>query len=92
MGVPGAAGFRFDMGESGAGRRIGNADEVLAGGTLNLPARVTGLAGQGLITVGTIEFEFVGVHGRCPNKRKTRGKSMSKFLPILFAAKLRLIW
>jgi hypothetical protein len=50
------------MGESGAGRRVGNADEVLAAGTLNLPARVTGLAGQGLITVGTIEFELGGVH------------------------------
>jgi hypothetical protein len=63
MGVPGAAGFRFDMGESGAGRRVGNADEMIAGGALNLAARVAGITLQRLVAVGTIEFEFECIHG-----------------------------
>ena len=63
MRIPGVAGFRLHMGETGARWRIGNADEVLAGGALNLPAGVARVALQRLITIGTIEFEFVGVHG-----------------------------
>ena len=35
---PGLAGFRLDVREAHARRWIGNADEMLAGGALNLPA------------------------------------------------------
>ena len=46
------------VGESCSGGRIGNADEVLAAGTLNLPARELSLALERLFAVRTIEFEF----------------------------------
>ena len=56
---PGLTGFRLDVGEAGARRRIGNADEMLAGRALNLPAGMAGIALQRLVAVGTVEFEFV---------------------------------
>jgi hypothetical protein len=59
---PGLAGLRLDVRESGARRRIGNADQVVAGGTLNLASAVAGIALQRLITVGTVEFEFISAH------------------------------
>jgi len=59
---------------------------------LNLPTRKLSLAFQGLIAVGTVEFEFVGAHGFCLNKRNQLGESMPKLFPILFADRLRLIW
>ena len=59
MRVPGVARLRLDMGEARPGRRAGNADEMIAPGALNLPARVAGIALQRLVTVGTVEFEFV---------------------------------
>jgi hypothetical protein len=62
MGGPGLAGFRLDMGEACARWRIGDADQVLAAWALNLPAGVAGIALQRLITVGTIEFEFIRLH------------------------------
>ena len=46
MGVPGAAGLRLDLGETGARRRIGNADEMIAGRALDLPAGELRLALQ----------------------------------------------
>ena len=58
MGVPGVAGFRLHVGEAGARRRIGNADKMLAGRALNLPAGVARVALQRLIAVGAVEFEF----------------------------------
>ena len=76
MRVPGFSGFRLHLGEAHAGRRIGNANEMLAGGALNLSPGELRLALQGLIAMGAIEFEFVGVHGLCPHKRKRQGKSM----------------
>jgi hypothetical protein len=36
---PSLAVFRLDTGEAGARRRIGNAGEMIASGTLNLPFR-----------------------------------------------------
>ena len=59
---PGLAVFRLNMGEAGASRWIGNADQNLAGRALNLPAGKLRLALQRLIAVGTVKFEFVGVH------------------------------
>jgi hypothetical protein len=59
---PGLAVFRLDLGEAGAGRRIGDADEMVAGWTLNLPPGELRFALQGLVAVGTIKFEIVCVH------------------------------
>ena len=59
---PGLAVLRLDVGETRASGRIGNADEVVAGRTLDLPAGELRLALQRLVAVGTIKFEFVGVH------------------------------
>ena len=42
---------------------IGDADEVLAGGALNLAAGELSFALQWLIAVGTIELEFACAHG-----------------------------
>ena len=67
MGGPGLAGFRVDVGEARARRWIGNADEMVASGALNLPARVAGIAFQGLVAVGSVEFEFVRAHGLRPH-------------------------
>ena len=65
MGVPGVAGFGLHMGESGAWGRIGNSNQVLAGGTQDLPAGVTGIARERLIAVRTIELK-VGITRRHP--------------------------
>ena len=62
MSRPSLALFRLDVGEAGARRRIGDSDEVIAGGTLNLPPGELWFALQRLVAVGTIEFEFVCVH------------------------------
>ena len=73
---PGLAGFRVDVGEARARRRIGNADEMVASRALNLPARVAGIAFQGLVAVGTVEFEFVRAHSLHLFMRKPAAKSM----------------
>ena len=90
MRVPGVPGFRLHMGETGAGRRIGDADEVLAPRTLNLPPGVARITVQRLIAVGTIEFEFNGAHRVHPNMRKTATKSIKKKQNILSADRLRM--
>ncbi len=74
---PSLAAFRVDMGEAGARRRIGNADEMIAFGALNLPARVAVIALQRLVAVGTIEFEFGVAHRLHLFMRKPTAKSMS---------------
>jgi hypothetical protein len=73
---PSLAGFRVDMGEAGARRRIGNADEMVASWALNLPARVAGIALQRLVAVGTVEFEFGVGHSLHLFMRKPTAKSM----------------
>jgi hypothetical protein len=59
------------MGETGTRWRTGDADEMLAGGTLNLPPSVAGIALQRLVAVGTVEFEFVRVHKLLPHHAQT---------------------
>ena len=56
-------GLRLHVSEARALWGIGDADEVLAGRTLYLAARVAGITFQRLIAMGTIEFEFVRAHG-----------------------------
>lgn len=63
MRVPGFSGFGLYLGEPHAGRRIRDANEMLTGGTLNLSPGKLRFAFQRLIAVGTVKFEFVGVHG-----------------------------
>ena len=50
------------MGKARTSRRIGNADQVLAGRALNLAARELRLALQWLIAVGTVKLEFACAH------------------------------
>jgi hypothetical protein len=73
------AGFRRDLGETHAGRRIGNADQVFARGALDLASAELRLTFQRLIAMRAVEFEFVRVHGLHLDKRNRRGKSISKF-------------
>lgn len=42
---------------------IGNGNEVLAGGTLDLPARELHVVLEELLAMGAVEFEFNSVHG-----------------------------
>ncbi len=81
MGGPSLAGFRLHMSEAGARRRIGDADEVLATGTLDLASGELGFALQWLVAVGAVEFEFVRVHKFQPLHAQSRGKKyVGKFL------------
>ena len=73
--VPSLARLRLDVGEAGAGWRAGNADEMLASRTLNLPACMARVALQRLITLGTVELEFGVVHSLHPFMRKLATKS-----------------
>src|SRR5690349_8446071 len=66
--------LRLDVGEARAGRRTGNADEMVAARTLNLPVGVARIAFQRLVAVGTVEFEFV--RGHHPFMRQTVAVSM----------------
>ncbi len=59
MRIPSVPGFRLYMRETGAGRRIRDADQNLAARALNLPPGMAGVAFQRLVTVRTIEFEVV---------------------------------
>jgi len=63
MGVPGASGFWLDVGKASTCRRIGDADEMLAGRALDLASGVARVARERLIAVCTVEFEFSRVHG-----------------------------
>jgi len=62
MRVPCMSRLRRDVREAHAGRRIGNADEVLAPRALNLAPGKLRFAFQGLIAMGAIEFEFIRFH------------------------------
>jgi hypothetical protein len=80
MRVPGASGLRLHLGETHTRWRIGDADEMLAGGTLNLSSGELWFATQRLIAVGTIEFEFRCVHKLHPHHAQTgREKYMQIF-------------
>jgi hypothetical protein len=59
--------FRLHLGEAGAGRRIRDADEMVAGRTLNLASGVARVALQRLVSVGTIEFEIGFAHKLLPD-------------------------
>jgi len=54
------------MGESGARRWIGNTNQMLAAGALNLPTGILSFAFQGLVTVGAIKLEFRRRHKLYP--------------------------
>ncbi len=69
MGVPGMPGLRFDVSETGPWRWVRNANQVIAGGALDLPAGMARVALQGLITVGTVELKFIRIHRAYPNIR-----------------------
>ena len=45
-----------------AGGRIGNVDEVIAGGTLDLAPGELDFAFQVLLSMGTLKLEFGGCH------------------------------
>ena len=84
MSRPSLAMLRLDVGEPGARRRIGDADQDLAGRALNLPPSKLGFALQRLIAVGAIEFEFVRVHSLRPLHAQSGREKYMKDLFILF--------
>jgi hypothetical protein len=90
MRVPSATGFRLDAGEAGAGGRIGDADEMLAGRALNLPPGELRFATQRLITMRTIKLEFVGVHSLHHHHAQTGRKKYMKDLFILCVRRIRM--
>jgi hypothetical protein len=50
------------MRETSARGRIGDTNQVFADGALDLAARITGVALQWLVAVGTMEFESGFIH------------------------------
>lgn len=64
---------------------------MLAGWALNLATGVAWIAFQGLVAVGTIEFEFSGAHRLDPYHAQTPHKKYMKEFFILFADRLRLL-
>jgi hypothetical protein len=73
------------MRETGARRRIGDANQVLAGGALNLPAGVNRFALQRLVAVLAMEFKFSVIHKLHSYMRNPGAKSIWRnihtFLP-----------
>lgn len=90
MRIPCVAGFRLHVGETGARGWIGNADEMLATGALNLPPGVARVALQRLITVGTVEFEFIRAHKLHLHHAQTGRKKYMEELFILFVRQMRM--
>jgi hypothetical protein len=90
---PCLAGLGLDVGEPGSARRVGDADEMLAGWALNLPAGVARVALQGLIAVGTVKLEFGCAHSLHPYHaqiaRKKYATKYSYFPPMLCACRSR---
>ncbi len=82
--------LRLDVGETRTRRRIGDADEVVAGGALNLAAGELRFAFQRLVAVGTIKFEFVCVHNLPLHHAQTRRKKYMKDLSILLVRRIRI--
>ena len=87
---PGLAGFRLHLGEAGARRRIGDADEMLARGTLNLPAGELRFAFQRLVAMRAVKLEFVCVHKLHPHHAQTGCEKYMKDLFILFLRRMRM--
>ena len=80
----------MDVREAGARRRIGNADQDLAGRALNLPPGKLRFAFQRLVAVGAIEFEFVCVHKLHLHHAQTGCKKYMKDLSILSVCRIRM--
>jgi len=76
--IPCPSRFRLHVSEARASRRVGNAYKMLARWALDLATGELRFALQWLIAMGTVEFEFVRVHGLYPHKRKTPEKSRSQ--------------
>jgi len=87
---PSLAGFRLDVRETGASRRIGNTDEMLARRALNLPAGVAWITLQRLVAVGTVEFEFILAHRLHLHHAQTGCEKYMKDLFILFLRRMRM--
>jgi hypothetical protein len=90
MSGPGLAGFRLDVGEAGAWRRVRNANEMVAGRTLNLPPGELWFALQRLVAVGAIKFEFVRIHNLHHHHAQTGCEKYMKDLFILFLHQMRI--
>jgi hypothetical protein len=78
------------VGETGARRRIGNADKMLARWTLDLPAGMARVAFQRLIAMGTVEFKLVRRHRLHPHHAPTGRKKYIKYLFILLVGRMRM--
>jgi hypothetical protein len=82
--------FRLHLGETSPGRRIGDTDEMVAGGTLNLASGVARVALQRLVTVGTIEFEIGFAHKLLPDHAQRGLKKYIKKILILLPSRMHL--
>lgn len=87
---PGLAMFWLDVREASARRRIGDADEVVAGRALNLATGELRFALQRLVTMGTVKFEFVRAHSLHLHHAQIRGKKYMKDLSILSVWRIRM--
>ena len=60
--IPGPSALAWHTGETAARRRVGNIDEVITRGALNLPARELHFTLQMLFAMRAVKFELVGSH------------------------------
>jgi hypothetical protein len=64
--------------EAGARRRVGDSDEVIAGGTLDLPPGELWFALQRLVAMRAVKLEFICVHKLHPHHAQTGGEKYMK--------------
>ncbi len=65
--IPGPSTLAWHTGETAARRRVGNIDEMITRGALNLPARELHLTFHVLLAMRALKFEFAGSHNSEPN-------------------------
>ena len=91
MRVPGPPGLRLHVSKAHSGGRIGDANEMLARGTLDLASGKLRFALQRLVAVRTIKLKFFGTHKFFPiqNARK-RPEKYRMILFILLVREMRM--
>lgn len=89
MRCPSLPGFRLDVSEAGARRRIRDADEVMARRAFNLPAGELRFALQRLVAMRAIKLEFICVHSLHPHYAQTGDEKYMELFILLVRAMRR---
>jgi hypothetical protein len=90
MSGPSLAGLWIDMSKTGARRRTGNTDEMLAGRTLDLASGVARVALQRLVAVGAVKLEVGVIHKLYVDCAQNGNEKYMKNLLILLTLPIRM--